>query len=137
MLAIVGRNLNEPIICACPERSLLYWRFRQREHRVVILDRGDVIRQRATTWLLLRLIVAREIATDLCPALSAIRRFENAFACCVNHIGVMRRNHERRDPLKTMDEIGSAMPRVIDRNGTNVLHFLLTSIVAIDEAFVV
>ncbi len=137
MLAVVSGDLNEPIVGACPERSLFYWRFGQRKHRVVILDRSDVVRQRTATWLLFRFVVAREIAADLRPALSVIRRFENAFARCVNHIGVMRRKHERRDPLKTMDEIDSAMSGVIDRNGTNVLHFLFTFIVAIDEAFVV
>src|SRR5205809_7520565 len=121
MLAVVGGNLNEPIICACPEGSLFYWRFSQRKHRVVIFDRSNVVRQRAATWLLLRFIVAREITTDLCPALSVIRGFENALARCVDHIRVMRRKYERRDPLKTMGEIDGAMPRVIDRNGTNVL----------------
>src|SRR5207244_6758710 len=101
MLAVVGGNLNEPIICACPEGSLFYWRFSQRKHRVVIFDRSDVVRQRAATWLLFRFIVAREITTDLCPALSVIGGFENALPRCVNHIWVMRRKYELRDPLKT------------------------------------
>src|SRR5205085_12619078 len=137
MLAIVDGNLNKAIICACPERSLIYWRFRKGKHRVVILDASDVVRQRSATWLLFRFVVAREITADLRPALSVIGGFENALARCVDHIRVMRRKHERRDPLKAMDKIDSAMSRIIDRHGTNVLHFLFIFIVAIDEAFVV
>src|SRR2546428_6501753 len=137
VLAVVGGNLKKPIICACPYRSLFYWRFSKCKHSVVILDRSDVVRQRAATWLLFRFVVAREITTDLCPALSVIRGFENALARGVNHIRVMRRKYERRNPLKTMVEIDGAVPRIIDRHGTNVLHFLFILIVAVDIAFVV
>ena len=72
MLAVVSRNMNEPVICACPQRSLVYWRLRQRKYRVVVFDRGDVVCQGTTAWLLFGLVVAGEVAADLRPALSVI-----------------------------------------------------------------
>ncbi len=71
-------------------RSFFYWRFRERKDRVVIFDRSDVVRQRTAAWLLFRFVVAREITADLCPALSVIGRFENAFARGVEHVRVVR-----------------------------------------------
>ena len=72
MLAIVSRNMNEPVICACPQRSLVYWRLRQRKYRVVVFDRSDVVCQRTAAWLLFGFVVASEIAANLRPALSVI-----------------------------------------------------------------
>src|SRR5206468_5584551 len=45
--------------------------------------------------------------------------------------------HERRDPLKTMGKINSAMPGIVQRNRTNVLHVLFIFVVASEVAFVV
>src|SRR5205814_10607253 len=81
------------------------------------------------TWLLFRFVVAREIAADLRPAVSVIGGFENALARCVNYIGVMRRKHERRDPLETMGDICRAMAGIVERNGTDILHFLFIFII--------
>src|SRR5207248_1820918 len=50
---------------------------------------------------------------------------------------VVRREDERRDPLKAMSKIDSAMARVIQRNRTNISYFLFIFVVAIDEAFAV
>ncbi len=49
----------------------------------------------------------------------------------------MRRKHQRRDPLKTMGEIDGAVTGIIERQWTDVLHFLLVLVVAIDEPFAV
>src|SRR5437762_11503270 len=132
MLAIVGGNLNKPIICACPERSLIYWRFRQGKHRVVILDGSDVVRQRTAAWLLFRFVVAREITADLRPVLSVIGGFENALRRGVEHIRIVRRKHQRCDPLEPVDKIDSAVSRIIQRNGTDVLYVLLIFVIATD-----
>src|SRR6266403_2667650 len=64
-------------------------------------------------------------------------RFEDAFASGVQDVRVVRRKHQRRDPLKPMGKIDSAVPGIIERDGTNVLHLLFIFVVAIDVAFVV
>src|SRR5262245_38350796 len=49
----------------------------------------------------------------------------------------MRRKHQRRDPLKTMLQIGGAMTGVIEWQRANVLYFLFVFVVAVNETFVV
>src|SRR6266446_964331 len=137
MLAIVSRNVNESVICACPQRSCVYRGLSQREYGVVIFDRSDVVRQRTAAWLLFGFVVPGEVAANLRPALSVIGRFENALRRCVHHIWIMRRKHQRRNPLKTMRQIDGAMTGVIDWHRTDILYFLFGFVVAVDEAFVV
>ena len=72
MLAIVSRNVNESVICACPQRSFVYRGLSQREYGVVIFDRSDVVRQRTAAWLLFGFVVPGEVAANLRPALSVI-----------------------------------------------------------------
>src|SRR6266480_4464156 len=38
MLAVISRDLDETVVCACPDGSFCYWRFSQRKYRIVILD---------------------------------------------------------------------------------------------------
>ena len=95
MLSVVGRNLNETIVGAGPECSLFHWRFGQRENRVVIFDRCDVVCKRAAARLLFAFVVAREIAADLRPALAVIGRLKDAFRRSVKNVGIMRRKHQR------------------------------------------
>src|SRR5215470_16898613 len=114
MLAVVSCDVKQPIVRACPKRSLVDRRLRQSEHRVVVFDGGDVICQGAAAWLLFGFVVQCEIATDLCPALTVVGRFENAFRRSVEDIRVMWRKHQRRDPLKTMGEIDGAVTGIIE-----------------------
>ena len=44
MLTVIGGDLHEAIVCACPDRALFYWRFGQCKNGVVIFDRSDVVR---------------------------------------------------------------------------------------------
>ena len=96
MLPVIGRDLHETVVCAGPDRALFYWRFGQCKHRIVIFDRGDIVRQRTAAWLLLRFIVAREITADLRPALAVVGRLENALRRRVEHVGIVRRYPEAR-----------------------------------------
>ena len=84
--------------------------------------------------MLLRFVVAREVTADLRPALAVIGRFEDAFASGVEHVGIVRRKHEWRDPLKTMGKIDGSVPCVIQRPDTYVLHFFFIFVVTINVA---
>src|SRR5260370_38754103 len=44
MLTIISRDLDEAIVCAYPDGSFCYWRFREREDGIVIFYRSDVVR---------------------------------------------------------------------------------------------
>src|SRR5262249_35762396 len=74
---------------------------------------------------------------DLSPASPVIGRFENGLSRGVQHIWIMRRKHQRRDPLKTMRQIDGAVTGVVDWYWTDVLYFFFVLVVASDEAFVV
>ena len=137
MLSVISGHLHQTIVRAGPERSFFYRRFRKRKNRVVIFNRRDVVRERTAARLLFAFIVAREIAADLRPALAVIGRFENALRCGVKRVRVVRRKHKRRGPLETMDEIGRAMSRAVEGEGTHVLHFFFVFVVANDVAFAV
>src|SRR5437016_6440717 len=134
MLPVIRRDVDEPVICACPDGSFCYWGFSQRKDCVVVFDRSDVVRQRTAAWLLFRFVVAREITADLRPLLSVIGGFENALRRGVEHIRIVRRKHQRRDPLEPVDKIDSAVSRIIQRNGTDVLYVLLIFVIATDVA---
>src|SRR6266700_7376038 len=129
MLAVIGRDLNQSIVRSGPDRSFFYRGLREREDRVVIFNRRNVVCKRAAAWLLFAFVVTREIAANLGPALAVIGGFENAFSRCVEHVRVMWGQHERRHPLETMSHIDRAVPSVIERNGANVLHLFFAFIV--------
>ena len=38
MLAVISRDMDQSIVRACPKRSLVNRRFRQRENRIVVFD---------------------------------------------------------------------------------------------------
>src|SRR5207237_9438307 len=59
MSAVVSRDLDQAIVGAGPKCSFLHRRFGEREHRVVIFNRRDVVGERTATRLLFGLIVAR------------------------------------------------------------------------------
>ena len=58
-LAVISCDMHQSVIRPGPERSLFFWRFRQRENGIVIFDARDVIGERTATWLLFRFIVFR------------------------------------------------------------------------------
>src|SRR5207244_10660419 len=120
-----------------PNYPLVYCIFRKHEDGIIIFNRSYVVSQRAAAWLLFTFVVAGKITADLGPTLSVIARFENALRCRVEHVRIVRRKHERRNPLKAMDEIRSSVPCVIQRPDTYVLHFLFIFIVASNVTFVV
>ena len=90
MLTVIGCDLDQSIVRSSPDRPLLYWRFRKCEDSIIIFNRSDVVCEGAATRLLFAFIVAGKIAADLCPALSVIGRFENAFGGRVEHVWVVR-----------------------------------------------
>src|SRR3989442_984825 len=137
MLPVIRGDLNETNICNCPDGYFCSWGFSQRKDCVVVFDRSDVVRQRTAAWLLFRFVIACEIIADLSPALSVIGRFENALRGGVEHIRIVRRKHQRRDPLKPVRQIDSAVSRIIQRNGTDVLYVLLIFVIATDVSFTV
>src|SRR5207237_7615582 len=116
------------------ERSLFFRRFGQRKNGVVIFHARDVVGERTATRLLFRFIVFRQVIADLGPARAMIGRFKNAFRGGVEHIWIMRRKKERRDPLKTMQKIDRDMPGMVHRPNADVLSFFLVLIVANDVA---
>ena len=90
VLAAIARNVDQAIIGSRPQQVLLHWRLRDREHRVVILDRSIVLGQRSAGGHLFALIVTRQIGTDHRPALAFIGSLEDALGSGVDHIGIMR-----------------------------------------------
>src|SRR5207249_8679754 len=111
--------------------------FSQRKDGIVIFHARDVIGERTATWLLFRFIILRQVIADLGPAHAVIGRFKNAFRRGVEHIWIMRRKKERRDPLETMQKIDRAVAGMVHRPHTDVLSFFLVLIVANDVAFAV
>ncbi|MES4787670.1 MAG: hypothetical protein C4294_19780, partial [Nitrospiraceae bacterium] len=87
--------------------------------------------------LLREFVVARQIAADLRPTVPLIGGSKNALRRGVEHIRIMRRKHQRRDPLKAMGKIGGAVARVINRPNADVLLLMSAVIVTSDPAFFV
>ena len=83
------------------------------------------------------LVVTSEIGADLRPILSVIGRFKNRFGGGINHVGVVRRKKQWRDPLKAMKKIDRAVPGIILRPDAHVLILLLTFFVTRDVALAV
>src|SRR4030095_7077824 len=137
MLSVIGREVYESIIRAGPQCSLFYRRLGECKHGVVIFNRSDVVSQRPAAWLLFGFIVASQIAADLRPALTVIGRFENALCSGVQNVGVMWRKREWRYPLETMNNIGGAMTRIVQRQDADVLRFFPGLVVTIDGVFVI
>src|SRR6185437_12936832 len=83
---------------------------------------------RTSGWLLLGLIVTREIRADRGPALPHVRGFENALHCRIEDVGIVWGNKQRRGPVKTVKKFISPVSRNIERVNRNV-HELLGALV--------
>ena len=59
MLAVIGRDLNQSVVRSGPDRSFFYRGFREREDRVVVFDRSNVVGERPATGLLFAFVVTR------------------------------------------------------------------------------
>ena len=60
--AFIRRHVNQAVVGAGPQHSLLFRRFREGEDGVVVFDGSNIERERTAAWLLLALVVARQIA---------------------------------------------------------------------------
>ena len=129
--------MDEAIVCAGPQHSLLLRRFRERENRVVILDRGDVVGERPAARLLFAFVVPRQVFADCFPTVALVGRLEDAFRGGVNHIGIMRRNQQRRDPLEAVREIDRAVAGIVERENARIVRVLFVLIVNRQVTFVV
>ena len=114
VLAAIARHVNQTIVGAGPNHTLLQRRFHHRKDRAVVLDAGVVFGDWAARWSLLRLVVARQIGTDNLPALSFIDRFEKHVASGVKRVGIVRRKENGKVPLKpVLQNVRAGAHRII------------------------
>ena len=111
VLAVVAREVQQPVVAAGPQQARRHRRFLEREDRVVDLDAGVVARDAlAARVVLLRLVVAREIRADHVPGLPAVLRSVHELRRRVDDVGVVRRHADRRVPLEAVFHVGGALP---------------------------
>ena len=136
-LPFILRDVDQPVVGPGPDQPLGQRRRRDRKHRVVVLGAGVVDGDGPARRLLLRLVIARQVGADRFPFHSAVGGFEDALAAVVDRVRIVRRNHDRRRPLKAVFQIGrAARIRKIGPH-RNVLHLAGAFVEARDVALVV
>src|SRR2546423_12491379 len=134
MLAAITREMDEAIIRARPDQIFLYRRFDDGEYRVVNLNAGVVLGDRAAGRRLLLLIIFCEVRADDLPAHAAVVRFEEHFAGEVQGLRVMRRKDDGLCPLKAVLHIRCGPSDGIDRPGIDGQGFAGAMVVTRDLA---
>ena len=90
VLAAVARQLHVAVVGPGPDHVLLGRRLHDREDRVVDLDAGVVVGDRAARLALLGLVVARQIRADLLPRLTLVAASEKHLRRVVERVRVVR-----------------------------------------------
>src|SRR3984957_1005985 len=114
-LAIIPSQMNEAIIGTGPQQSLLARRLGEREYGVVVLDAGDVERDRAAGGLLFALVVAGQIRTDDLPGASLVGAAYHELRRRVEHVRIMQRDEQRLGPLQAELQVRRAVARHVER----------------------
>ena len=90
MLSVIARYVHQTIVRPGPDHALFDRRFRQRKHRIVVLDAGIIFRQRSTGRLLFALVVPGQVSADGRPRHSPVRRLEYRLSAVIEHLRVVR-----------------------------------------------
>src|SRR3984893_10595235 len=104
-LPVVVGHVDQPVISARPQQPLLQRRLGERKHGVVVLDAGDVERDRSARGPLLALVVAGEIGADAPPAASLIGTLQHELRRRVQNFRIVPRDEHRFGPLYAVLEI--------------------------------
>ncbi len=80
-------------------------RLRKSEDRAVVFGADEIFRDWTAGGSNAALLVACQIGAYLFPTGTLIRRTEHVIAGCEEHIGVVRRKHNREGPLEAVFEI--------------------------------
>src|SRR5581483_11843901 len=84
----IARHLHQAVVGAGPDQALLERRLGNREHDAGVFD-ADVVWRETAGNLLVRLVVEREVRTDLLPALSAVGRAVHVLAAGVERVVIV------------------------------------------------
>ena len=91
-LAAIQGEMHKAVVRPGPEHVFLQGRLGEGENGAVILDAGDIERDRPAGGLLLGFIVAGQVAADGRPALTAVGGLEHHLRCGVERVRIMRRD---------------------------------------------
>src|SRR6185503_17258463 len=80
-------------------------RLREGKDRAIVFGADKILRDRAARGSHAALIGASQIGANLLPTGTIIKRTKHMIAGREEHIGVMRRKHDREGPLETISEI--------------------------------
>src|SRR5262249_47797748 len=105
-LAVILRDVHEPVVAAGPQDPLLLRRLGEGEHGAKDLDAGVVARDRPAGPLLFILVVSREIAADLLPTLTCVTGAKDDLAGVIDDLRVLRRDENRGGPLEAILHLG-------------------------------
>src|SRR5262249_60734967 len=104
---------------------------------VVVLDAGDVERDRTAGGLLLRFVVEGEVGAERGPAMAAAGRFEDALGAGVQRVVIVRRDDPRLGPLEAMLELPRAASGSVERPRIDELRLIRFLLPARERAAVV
>src|ERR1700730_7942346 len=131
-LPVVVGHVDQPVISARPQQPLLQRRLGERKHGVVVLDAGDVERDRSTGGPLLALVVAGEIGADAPPAASLIGALQHELRSRVQNLRVVRGDEYRFGPLYAVFEILRAVTGYVEGMYRDIAQVAGAMIVARD-----
>ena len=109
ILTTIGGHVDETIIATRPNCTRLHRRLRDSKHRRIVFGAGVVLRNGSARRLFGALVVAREIGANLLPVITAITGLQNHLRSVIDDVGIVRRDHDWRSPLKAVFEIHIAV----------------------------
>ena len=119
-LAAVAGDVDQAVVGAGPDHARLERRLGDVEDRVVVLDAGVVLGDRAARGALPRLVVARQVGRDHRPALAAVGALEQHLGGGVERARVVGREDDGEVPLEAVLEVGGAGAHRVVRPGVDV-----------------
>ena len=125
VLSAVLRNMDEPVVRPGPKHPALVRRLREREYRPVVLHERGVLGYGAARRLHLRTVIASQIGADCRPTVPLIGGSEDDLGRHVQRTRIVRREHERVRPLKSVLVI--LHPRAVYEFWPNGYDFALPS----------